>query len=51
MRNRIEVPLDLEGFEVTSTNVIEGTLEVEVESTRAPACQHCGSLKAVGPRP
>ena len=48
MRDRIEVPLELEGFEVTSTTVVEGTLEVEVESTREPACQHCGSLKAVG---
>lgn len=48
MGDRIEVPLELEGFEVTSTNVVEGTLEVEIESTRAPACQHCGSLKAVG---
>jgi transposase len=42
------LPLELEGFEVTSTTVVEGTLEVEVESTRTPACQHCGSLKAVG---
>ena len=44
MRDRIDVPLDLEGFEVTGTEVVDGVLEIEVRSTRRPACHHCGSL-------
>jgi transposase len=42
--DRIDVPLDLEGFEVTATEVVCGVLEVQVRSTRRPACHHCGSL-------
>jgi transposase len=44
LRDRIDVPLDLKGFEVTGTEVVCGVLEVEVRSTRRPACHHCGSL-------
>jgi transposase len=46
--DRIGVPLDLEGFEVTSSEVVNGVLEVCVRSTRRPACHHCGSLSVTG---
>jgi transposase len=42
--DRIDVPLDLKGFEVTATEVVGDMLEVQVRSTRRPACHHCGSL-------
>jgi transposase len=45
--DRIGVPLELEGFEVTGSEVVNDTLEVEVRSTRRPACHHCGSLDVV----
>lgn len=48
MLDRIDVPLDLEGFEVTASEVADGTLEVDVRSTRRPACHHCGSLDVTG---
>lgn len=48
MLDRIEVPLDLEGFAVTATEVVDGVLEVHVRSTRRPACHHCGSLGVTG---
>lgn len=48
MLDRIDVPLDLEGFEVTSSEVADGVLEVEVRSTRRPACHHCGSVSVTG---
>jgi transposase len=44
----IRVPLDLDGFEVIDSQIVEGTLEVEVRSARAPACHHCGSLDVAG---
>ena len=44
----IHVPLDLDGFEVIDSQVVEGTLEVEVQSARAPACHHCGSVDVAG---
>lgn len=40
----IRVPLDLNGFEVIDSEVVNGRLEVEVRSARNPACRHCGSL-------
>jgi transposase len=46
--DRIEVPLELNGFEVTRSEVVNGTLEVSVCSTRRPACHHCGSLSVTG---
>nr|MBA3429920.1 transposase [Actinomycetota bacterium] len=48
MLDRIDVPLDLEGFEVTGTEVVEDVIEVHVRSTRRPACHHCGSLDVTG---
>jgi transposase len=48
MGDRIEIPLDLEGFDVIASCVVDGWLEVDVESTRTPECVHCGSLDVVG---
>lgn len=48
MSDRIDVPLDLEGFDVTRCEVVEGILEVSVRSTRRPACHHCGSVSVTG---
>jgi transposase len=42
--DRIEVPLDLDGFTVAGSEVTGGRLEVSVRSTTRPACSHCGSL-------
>lgn len=44
----IRIPLDLDGFEVIDSEVVKGTVEVEVRSTRTPACHHCGSLDVGG---
>jgi transposase len=46
--DRIEVPLDLEDFEVTGSEVVAGVLEVSIRSNRRPACHHCGSLSVTG---
>jgi transposase len=46
--DRIDVPLDLEGFEVTSSEVVDDVLEVSVRSTRRAACHHCGSVSVTG---
>jgi transposase len=46
--DRIQVPLDLEGFEVTGSEVVGGVLEVSVRSSKRPACHHCGSLSVTG---
>jgi transposase len=48
MEDRIGVPLELDDFEVLSSNVVEGVLEVEVRSTFPAACFHCGSMDVVG---
>lgn len=48
MHDRIEVPLDLEGFVVTASALVGEVLEVSVESTNRPACHHCGSVRVVG---
>lgn len=48
MDDRIDVPLELEGFEVTSSQVVGGVLEVGVASTRKAACHHCGSVAVKG---
>lgn len=48
MADRIAVPLELEDFEVLSSEVVSGVLEVEVRSTFPPCCYHCGSLAVVG---
>jgi transposase len=48
LHDRIQVPLDLEGFEVTGSEVVGGVLEVSIRSTRRPACRHCGSLSVTG---
>ncbi len=48
MGDRIQVPLELTDFEVISSELVEGVLEVSIESTRRPACRHCGSLDVVG---
>lgn len=46
--DRIDVPLELAGFDVISSEVVNGVLEVEVHSTRRPACHHCGSGSVTG---
>ena len=48
MGDRIDVPLGLEDFEVTATEVVGDVLEVHVRSSRRPACHHCGSLDVIG---
>ncbi|MGH8566395.1 MAG: ISL3 family transposase [Gammaproteobacteria bacterium] len=48
MVDRIEVPLSIDGFEVTGSEVVAGQLQVDVVSTRRQACHHCGSLDAIG---
>ena len=48
MGNRIDVPLELAHFDVTGSEVVNGTLEVRVRSTRRPACHHCGSVSVTG---
>lgn len=44
MGDRIGVPLELEGFEVIGSEVVNGCLEVEIRCTRRGACRDCGSL-------
>lgn len=48
MGDRIGVPLELDGFEVTGSEIVGGSLEVGIRSTRRPACHHCGSLSVTG---
>ncbi len=48
MGDRIHVPIELEGFDVGPAEVIHGVLEVDVASTRAEACHHCGSVDVIG---
>jgi transposase len=42
--DRIGVPLELEGFEVIGSGVVNGFLEVEIRCTGRGACRDCGSL-------
>jgi transposase len=44
----IEVPLGLSDFDVTGSRVVRGRVEVEISSTRTPACCHCGSVRVFG---
>jgi transposase len=44
----IEVPLGIDDFEVTATELVEGGLEVHVRSTWPAACWHCGSTDVAG---
>lgn len=44
----IRVPLALDGFEVIDSEVVNGSVEVQVRSARRPACHHCGSLDVSG---
>ena len=48
MAQAINVPLELEGFEVTGSELTNGVLKVAVRSTRRPACHHCGSIDVIG---
>jgi transposase len=48
LSDRIDVPLELEGFAVTDSELVGGTLEVGVISTLSRACNHCGSLDVEG---
>lgn len=48
MLDRIHVPLELEGFEVTASEIVGDVLEVSVQSSRRAACHHCGSLTVTG---
>ncbi|HET7482954.1 MAG TPA: hypothetical protein VFK89_08850, partial [Actinomycetota bacterium] len=48
MVQAINVPLELKGFEVIASELVDGVIEVEVRSTRPPACHHCGSIDVVG---
>lgn len=48
MGERIEVPLELDDFDVVGSELVDGVLEVRVRSTFPPACWHCGSTAVVG---
>lgn len=48
MAEGIEVPLELEDFDVTSSVLVDGVLEVHVRSTFPTACFHCGSRDVIG---
>lgn len=48
MADRIDVPLELQDFDVTGSELVDGTLQVSVRSTRRPACHHCGSVSVTG---
>lgn len=48
MGDRIEVPLELTDFEVVSTVLVDGWLQVEVDSTFPAGCFHCGSVDVIG---
>lgn len=48
MGDRIQVPLELDHFEVVDTELVDGRLEVMVQSTFPCACFHCGSVDVVG---
>lgn len=48
MGDRIQVPLDLDFFEVVDTVMADGHLEVTVRSTFPRACFHCGSTDVIG---
>jgi transposase len=43
----IQVPLELDDFEVVSSELVDGVLEVHVRSTFPTACFHCGSIDVV----
>jgi transposase len=45
---RIEVPLELDDFDVVCSEMIDGVLEVHVRSTFPAACWHCGSMAVIG---
>jgi transposase len=45
---RIQVPLELDDFEVLSSELVEGVVEVHVQSSFPAACFHCGSVAVVG---
>lgn len=48
MAEAIEVPLELDDFEVISSALVADVLEVRVRSTFPTACFHCGSVDVVG---
>jgi transposase len=48
MGDRIQVPLELDHFEVVDTVLVDGKLEVMVRSTFPRACYHCGSVDVIG---
>ena len=48
MLDRIDVPLGLEGFDVTGSEIVGDVLEVSVRSSRRAACHHCGSVSVTG---
>ena len=48
MGDRIQVPLQLADFDVVDTDLVDGRLEVTVNSTFPRACFHCGSTDVVG---
>jgi transposase len=46
--DRIGVPLELEGFGVLGSEVVDGVLEVAIRATTPACCFHCGSVDVVG---
>ncbi len=48
MGDRIQVPLDLDHFDVADSVLVDGHLEVTVRSTFPRACFHCGSTDVIG---
>lgn len=48
MGDHIEVPLGLDDFDVVGSELVDGVLEVHVQSTFPAACWHCGSVAVIG---
>ena len=48
MGDRIEVPLGLADFVVCGSELVNGVMEVMVESVFPRACFHCGSMDVIG---
>ncbi len=48
MGDRIAVPIEIDALEVRDTTLVDGRIEVTVQSTLPRACWHCGSVDVIG---
>jgi transposase len=48
MGDRIQVPLELDHFEVIDSELVDGLLVATVRSTFPRGCYHCGSVDVIG---